>query len=109
LLVEIQKVLFDEAKARLEAAIVSDVSDVEGLKAFFGAVEDDDAAGAAFKGWVRAPWSKPTGDALDKVEAQLKALKLTIRNAPMAQPASIGACIFTGARGVEEILIARAY
>jgi prolyl-tRNA synthetase len=40
---------------------------------------------------------------------RLKALKLTIRNAPRAQPATFGNCIFTGAPGVEEILIARAY
>ena len=40
---------------------------------------------------------------------RLKALKLTIRNAPMAQPATVGACVFTGAPGVEEVLVARAY
>ena len=40
---------------------------------------------------------------------KLKALKLTIRNAPADQPSSFGACIFTGAPGVEEILIGRAY
>jgi prolyl-tRNA synthetase len=39
----------------------------------------------------------------------LKALKLTIRNAPLHQPAQHGVCIFTGAPGVEQILIARAY
>ena len=39
----------------------------------------------------------------------MKTLKLTIRNAPLKQPASFGACIFTGQPAVEEILIARAY
>jgi prolyl-tRNA synthetase len=43
------------------------------------------------------------------VVQKLKAFKLTLRNAPMQQPASFGACIFTGAPGVEEILIGRAY
>ena len=38
-----------------------------------------------------------------------KALKLTIRNAPADQPQSFGPCLFTGAPGVEEILIGRAY
>ena len=47
--------------------------------------------------------------ALEEVGNRLKALKLTIRNAPLAQPASYGVCIFTGAPAVEEILIARAY
>jgi prolyl-tRNA synthetase len=46
---------------------------------------------------------------LEAVGTKLKALKLTIRNAPREQPASFGKCIFTGAPAVEEILIARAY
>ena len=71
-------------------------------------VGDDDEA-VEFKGWVRAPWSAPTGPALDKVEADLKALKLSIRNAPLDQPVSPGKCIFTGEDGVEEVLISRAY
>ena len=55
-------------------------------------------------------WSKPTGAALDKVVERLKALKLTIRNAPMGQrgPPS-GACIFTGDPAVERVLVGRAY
>ncbi len=73
------------------------------MAGYFG--EDDEA----FKGWVRAPWSKPTGAGLEAVETKLKALKLTIRNAPMDQPQEFGPCIFTGAAGVEEILIGRAY
>jgi prolyl-tRNA synthetase len=80
------------------------------LSAYFGAAaEDEDAAGEAVKGWVRAAWSRPTGAALDAVTAQLKTLKLTIRNAPLDQPGAFGRCLFTGAPGVEEVLIARAY
>ena len=109
LLAEIQAALYNEAKARLDANIRTDIGAFDALSAYFGpAVEDDDAA-AAFKGWVRAPWSKPTDEALAMVEAQLKVLKLTIRNAPLDQPATFGPCLFTGAPGVEEILIARAY
>ena len=62
-----------------------------------------------FKGWARVHWSRPTGAALEEVGDRLKALKLTIRNAPLAQPSDYGKCVFTGAPGVEEILIARAY
>jgi prolyl-tRNA synthetase len=58
---------------------------------------------------VRASWSRPTGDELEKVVERLKALKLTLRNAPADQPASFGPCVFTGQPGVEEILIGRSY
>ncbi len=109
LLSDIQQALFDEAKANLDAAISSDIKDFDALVAFFAGAEDDDEKGGAFKGWVRVPWSRPTGEALEKVANRLKALKLTIRNAPMAQPSSLGACIFTGTPGVEEILVARSY
>ena len=73
------------------------------MTTYFG--EDDDS----FKGWVRVAWSKPTGAALEAVEQKLKSLKLTIRNAPEGQPETFGTCIFTGAPGIEEILIGRAY
>jgi prolyl-tRNA synthetase len=103
LLAEIQAGLYAEAKARLEANIKSRVRDWAGVEDFFGA--DDDS----FKGWLRVAWSKPTGAALEAVEAKLKALKLTIRNAPLDQPDEFAPCLFTGEPGVEEILIGRAY
>jgi prolyl-tRNA synthetase len=102
-LCEIQAGLYAEAKARLEANIKSGVKDWIGVEDFFGA--DDDS----FKGWLRVAWSKPTGAALEAVEAKLKALKLTIRNAPLDQPDAFAPCLFTGEPGVEEILIGRAY
>ena len=103
LLTEIQAGLYAEAKARLDNNIVRDIASFDGLAAYFG--EDDES----FKGWVRAPWSKPSGDDLEKISARLKTLKLTIRNAPTDQPKEFAACIFSGAPGVEEILIGRAY
>jgi prolyl-tRNA synthetase len=109
LLTEIQGALYAQAKARLDGNIRSDIATFDELAAYFGPAAEDEDAAAAFKGWVRAPWSRPTGAALDAVEARLKALKLTIRNAPLDQPASFGPCLFTGAPGVEEILIGRAY
>jgi prolyl-tRNA synthetase len=100
-----QKELFDEAKSRLDANIRDGFNTFADLERYYGT---DDESGE-FKGWARVHWSRPTGAALDEVGNRLKALKLSIRNAPSAQPASYGACIFTGAPGVEEILIARAY
>ena len=70
---------------------------------------DDEDEGCAFKGWVRAPWSRPTGAALDAVEARLKTLKLTLRNIPLDQSGVSGQCLFTGEPAVEDVLIARAY
>ena len=102
LLTEIQHGLYIQAKLRLDGNIATDVTDMDGLKAFF-------AEGVERPGWVLAQWSKPSGAELDKVEEQLKALKLTLRNTPRdAEPAN-GPCIFTGAPAVERVLIARAY
>jgi prolyl-tRNA synthetase len=109
LLEEIQASLFDEAKARLDANIRTDIKTFDELAAYFGPAAEDDDATSAFKGWVRAPWSRPTGEALEAVGARLKTLKLTLRNAPLDQKGPYGACLFTGEPGVEEILIGRAY
>jgi len=105
LLENVQQTLFAEAKARLDANIRSDIKTFEEVEAYYGT---DESAGE-FKGWLRVAWSRPTGAELDKVGDRLKALKLTIRNAPRDQRKPTGVCIFTGAPAVEEILIARAY
>ncbi len=104
LLEQMQRALFQEAKARMDGAIRDDLKTLEDVAAYYGAEE-----GAEFKGWARVQWAKPSGAALEEIGDRLKALKLTIRNAPLAQPASFGKCIFTGVPAVEEILIARAY
>jgi prolyl-tRNA synthetase len=109
LLTDIQASLHAEAKARLDDNIRADIRTFDELAAYYGPAAEDDDAASAFKGWVRAAWSRPAGEALEAVEQRLKALKLTIRNAPLDQPTSFGACLFTGAPGVEEILIGRAY
>ncbi|PZO55485.1 MAG: proline--tRNA ligase [Alphaproteobacteria bacterium] len=100
-----QQELFAEAKARTESNIRDGFNAFADLERYYGT---DDESGE-FKGWARVHWSRPTGAALEDVGNRLKALKLTIRNAPLQQPTSFGACIFTGAPAVEEILIARAY
>ncbi|HEY1751583.1 MAG TPA: aminoacyl--tRNA ligase-related protein [Caulobacteraceae bacterium] len=110
LLAEIQAGLYAEAKAMLDGNITSGIRSFEELAEYFGAAPDDDEdVGSAFKGWVRAPWSRPTGAALEAVATKLKALKLTLRNVPLDQGAAGGTCLFTGAPAVEEVLVARAY
>jgi prolyl-tRNA synthetase len=105
LLADIQAALFADAKARLDQNVRADFSSFADLERYYGTADDE----TEFKGWARVSWSRPTGAALDEIGERLKALKLTIRNAPLAQPASHAPCIFTGAAGVEEILIGRAY
>jgi prolyl-tRNA synthetase len=109
MLAEMQAVLFAEAKARLESNIRGDITSFEGLAEHFGAAVEDEDEGGVFKGWVRARWSRPTGAALEAIDARLKTLQLTLRNVPMDQPGPGGVCIFTGEPAVEDVLIARAY
>ncbi|GAM99406.1 prolyl-tRNA synthetase [alpha proteobacterium U9-1i] len=99
-----QRELFEEAKARTYSNIRDDLKTFADIEAYYGTDED-----AGFKGWAKVHWARPTGSELEKVGERLKALKLTMRNAPLTQPSSYGACIFTGRPAVEEILIARAY
>ena len=107
LLEEIQVALYEQAHARLRANIAP-VEDWAGVAATF-------AEGQANPGWVDVPWSRPTGAALAAVEQRLKALKLTIRNAPMGQtghPERAGGtatCVFTGEPAVERVLVGRSY
>jgi prolyl-tRNA synthetase len=108
LLTEIQVRLYSEAKTRLDGNIKTGVRNMAELTDYFGAAGEDDEA-SEFKGWVRASWANPKGAALEKIEQQLKQLKLTIRNAPLEQTGQHGPCIFTGEKGLQEILIARAY
>jgi len=102
LLAEVQASLYTEARARLEANIARDVTDFAGLeRAFADTVKNP--------GWVEVQWSKPTGDALEKIVERLKALKLTLRNVPMDAVAADGVCVFTGDAAVEHVLVGRSY
>ncbi len=101
-LADIQATLLAQSTERLRAQIVP-VDD-------FATVESHFADSVRNPGWVDVRWSKPTGAALDAVVERLKALKLTIRNAPLGQThGDHGPCIFTGEPAVERILIGRAY
>jgi prolyl-tRNA synthetase len=106
LLDDIQAQLFAEAKTRLDENIVDGIKTFEEMTAYFGEADED---GGAFKGWVNVAWSKPEGDELDAIAERLKALKLTIRNAPLNQKPAEGECLFTGAPAKEYVLIGRAY
>jgi prolyl-tRNA synthetase len=101
LLAAIQQALHDEARARLKAAIVPAPD--------FAAVEAHFAESVKNPGWVEVQWARPTGAALDAVVEQLKALKLTIRNAPADAASADGVCVFTGEPAVERVLLARSY
>ena len=100
LLEDIQTSLHAEAKARLDANIARDVTD---LAAHFKGDE------AKFAGWVEVQWARPTGAALNTVVEQLKALKLTMRNTPIDAAPADGTCFFTGEKAVERVLVGRTY
>ncbi len=98
----IQRSLYAEAKAHRDANIRRDITDMAGLEAHF-------AQGNRYPGWVELAWSRPSGEALEKVVQRLKALKLTVRNTPMGGEPVSGMCLFTGEPAVERIYVARAY
>jgi prolyl-tRNA synthetase len=108
LLDDIQACLFAEAKARLDGNILTGIKTFDELAEYFGTGEAEDEGGA-FKGWASVAWSKPEGAKLEEIAERLKALKLTIRNAPLEQKPVQGACLFTGDPAREYVLIGRAY
>ena len=100
-LADMQSALLTQAAERRDANVTRGITD-------FAAVEDHFGA-SRYPGWVEVQWSKPTGDALEKVVERLKEHKLTIRNVPMDAAPVDGACIFTGEPAVERVLLAKAY
>jgi len=102
LLEEIQQGLFEEARTRRDANITRGLASWDEVRSFF-------ASNGKYPGWVEVEWAKPTGAALDAVVEKLKGEKLTIRNVPKDARPPEGACLFTGDRAVERILVARAY
>ncbi|MFB0875386.1 MULTISPECIES: aminoacyl--tRNA ligase-related protein [unclassified Sphingobium] len=101
MLEDIQAGLFADAKARLDGNIDRSVTTLDGLKAYFAASKKP--------GWAEVQWSKPTGEALEKVVQWLKGEKLTLRNVPMDAAAADGVCVFTGVPAVERVLVGRSY
>jgi prolyl-tRNA synthetase len=106
LLTEIQAALHAEARKRLFANISSQFATFDDLEAYFKDSTDTDA----FRGWAQVAWARPEGAALEAVEAKLKTLKLTIRNAPLQQESAEGRrCIFSDTPAKEFVLVGRAY
>ena len=102
MLAEIQAGLLARSTEALRAQIVP-LDDWATVEAHF-------AEGVKNPGWVDIRWSRPTGAGLDAVVERIKALKLTIRNAPLGQTGcDEGPCVFTGEPAVERVLIGRAY
>ncbi|WDF71589.1 proline--tRNA ligase [Novosphingobium sp. KACC 22771] len=102
LLDDIQASLHREATEKRDANITRGLTTLAQLAEFF-------AEDKRYPGWVELNWSRPTGDALEKVVEQLKALKLTIRNTALDAAPAEGLCPFTGEAAVERIYVARAY
>ncbi|MGK2909753.1 MAG: proline--tRNA ligase [Sphingobium sp.] len=98
---EIQAALHAQATERLHSNIDRSIGSIDALKAHFAASEKP--------GWAEVQWSKPTGAGLEKVVQWLKGEKLTLRNVPLDAAVADGACIFTGDKAVERVLVGRSY
>ncbi|HUN74488.1 MAG TPA: aminoacyl--tRNA ligase-related protein [Steroidobacteraceae bacterium] len=106
ILAEVQAGLAAQARERMQANIRADLATFAEVEAYF----KDSAEAESFCGWAEVPWCRPEGAQLRVVEEQLKRLKVSVRVAPLAQPAIAGRrCLFTGAPAQEVVLIGRAY
>jgi len=105
----IHAALHAAAKQHLASNIRTDITSFDALGAHFKAT-DEDSENSEFRGWAKVAWARPQGAALAKVEQQLKSLKLTMRNAPLAQDALAGQrCVFSGEPAREFVLVGRSY
>ena len=106
ILAEIQSSLHREARERLRANIIEGLATRADLESYFREAGDTES----FRGWALVPWARPQGAALEAVDRELKALKLTIRVAPLQQEGFEGRrCLFTGEPATEMVLIGRTY
>ncbi|WP_439624821.1 proline--tRNA ligase [Gemmata sp.] len=104
LLRDIQKALFDRAKAYRDKATVT-ANTLDEFKALFPLDKDgDEGVGSGLK-FVYAHWDG-TRETEDRVQKEFKA---TIRCIPFDGPADAGACIFTGQPSAKRVVFARAY
>jgi prolyl-tRNA synthetase len=103
LLREIQKALFERAKAFRDSRIVT-ATTLDEFKALFP-VEKEDEAGAEPLRFVYAHWDG-TRETEDQVQKEYKA---TIRVLPFDGPKEPGTCLFTGKPSARQVVFARAY
>ena len=101
----IQKEMFEKAKARLLNNIRTDIKTPEEFKKYFEQsnvwIEDGKQGKVAF---VRGKWS---GD--PNSEELLKAMKITIRCIPFDQSGTEGVCLLTGKPATMDVIYARSY
>lgn len=102
----IQKEMFEKAKARLEKNVRTDIKKQKDFQEYFANsnswIEDGKDGKVAF---VRGKWS---GDA--NSEELLKAMKITIRCIPFDQSGTKGECLLTGkADATIDVIYARSY
>ncbi|HEY6454569.1 MAG TPA: aminoacyl--tRNA ligase-related protein [Steroidobacteraceae bacterium] len=113
LLGSIHSALHAAARQRLADNIRTDIVSFEALAEHFKTTAgsaDEDTANADFRGWARVAWARPQGAALARVEQQLKDLKITVRNAPLAQePIGDRRCVFSAEPAREFVLVGRSY
>jgi prolyl-tRNA synthetase len=103
LLRDIQKALFERAKAFRDSRIVT-ANTLDEFKALFP-VEKEDEAGAEPLRFVYAHWDG-TRETEDQVQKEYKA---TIRVLPFDGPKEPGTCLFTGKPSARQVVFARAY
>jgi prolyl-tRNA synthetase len=113
LLGSIHSALHESAKQRMTDNIRTDIASFEALTEHFRAADGksgEEESASDFRGWALVAWARPEGAALAKVEQQLKSLRITVRNAPLAQePITDQRCVFSGEAAREFVLVGRAY
>ncbi|MBQ7659903.1 MAG: proline--tRNA ligase [Alphaproteobacteria bacterium] len=101
----IQRHLFERAKARMDLNIRSDIQTPEEFRAYFGKanewIEDGKVGKVAF---VRGKWN---GKA--ETEEILKELKISIRCLPFDQTGTKGKCLLSGEDATIDAIYARSY
>jgi len=102
---KIQKQMFDNAKARTEQNIRTDITTKGQFAAYFANsnewIEDGKQGKVAF---VRGKWC-----ADPQSEEILKAMKITIRCIPFDQSNTEGECLLTGKPATMDVIYARSY
>ena len=102
---ELQQIMFDRAKERLEQNIRTDITTPEEFAAYFANsnewIEDGKQGKVAF---VRGKWCADPA-----TEEILKAMKITIRCIPFDQSGTTGKCLLTGKDATLDVIYARSY
>lgn len=102
MLEEMQDNLYQEALIYREANIRTDITDFEGLKAFFTPKNPEKPE--IHGGFIRAKWC---GD--EETESLLEPLKVSIRCLPLDQSNTKGQCILTGKPATLDAIFAKSY